>query len=403
VPDQWAVAAAHAIWYLHGGFVTFVIGGQAAILAGALFQWSWTRNPWLRLAHFAAMAVVAAEAMMNAQCVLTVWQDRLLAGAGRPPMGFHLFPYYVPDATLNRIYIAFGLVVLATLILVPPRIKAEHVFRSVFWAVQLSAVSVVLVPFQWSLVGVAAASHILRGLGLTLAFHRYYAHRAFQMGRGTRFFWTLLGTAALQKGPLWWAGHHVVHHRHADRDGDPHSPSRAGFYEAHVGWFLSDLRHRVDPANPVVREFSRYPEIRALERHCMLPPVLWAAAMYAIGGLPWLAWGFCFSTATIAHSTFAINSVNHLVGSRRFDTADESRNHPLTALVGLGEGWHNNHHRYQAAARNGFYWWEVDLTYYVICVMERLGLAWDVHRVPDRIYEEAASGSRVPRTTTASR
>ena len=122
----------------------------------------------------------------------------------------------------------------------------------------------------------------------------------------------------------------------------------------------------------------------------MLPPLLWAAAMYAIGGLPWLAWGFCLPTATVAHSTFAINTVNHRFGSRRFETADHSRNNLVTAILGLGEGWHNNHHRYQRAARNGFYWWEVDLTYYVICLMERLGLAWAVERVPAHVYEEAA-------------
>ena len=102
--------------------------------------------------------------------------------------------------------------------------------------------------------------------------------------------------------------------------------------------------------------------------------------MYLAGGFSWFVWGFCLPTMTLAHATFAINTVNHMFGSRRFDTIDESRNNPLTALFAAGEGWHNNHHRYQRAARNGFYWWEIDLTWYAIRAMAVLGLAWDLQR-----------------------
>jgi len=203
-----------------------------------------------------------------------------------------------------------------------------------------------------------AVSHFLRAIGLTLAFHRYFAHRSFQMNRVARFVWAFIGTAAMQKGPLWWAGHHVNHHRYADRDGDPHSPMVSGVYYAHVGWFLNDARHdRIEPTNPVMREFSKAPEIVLLDRFYFLPPLMLAVAMYLAGGLPWLVWGFCLPTVTLAHATFAINTVNHLFGSRRFDTIDESRNNPLTAFFAAGEGWHNKHHRYPRAARNGFYWW----------------------------------------------
>ena len=216
------------------------------------------------------------------------------------------------------------------------------------------------------------------------------------MNRVARFVWTFLGVAAMQKGPLWWAGHHVYHHKFADRDGDPHSPKVSGFYYAHIGWFLNDQKYKkIDPSNPVVRDFSKYPEIRWLDEYYFLPPLLLGLAMYAIGGLPWLVWGFCLPTMTLAHATFAINTVNHLYGSRRFDTVDESRNNPLTAFFAAGEGWHNNHHRYQRSARNGFYWWEIDLTYYVILAMQALGLAWDVQRVPERIYREAREGRAV--------
>jgi len=235
-----------------------------------------------------------------------------------------------------------------------------------------------------------AVSHFLRAIGLTLAFHRYFAHRAFQMNRVARFVWSFIGTAAMQKGPLWWAGHHVNHHKFADREGDPHSPAISGFYYAHIGWFLNDARYdHVDTGNAVMRDFVRAPEIAWLDRFYVVPPLALAAAMYLIGGLPWLVWGFCVPTVTLAHATFAINTINHLFGSRRFDTMDDSRNNVVTAIFSAGEGWHNNHHRYQRAARNGFFWWEVDPTWYVIRMMAAVGLAWDVQAVPARVYAEA--------------
>ena len=260
----------------------------------------------------------------------------------------------------------------------------------IFWTVQVSALLVFAVPFRWAFVAVWAASHFLRAIGLTLAFHRYFAHRAFKMHRVARFVWVWIGTSAMQKGPIWWAGHHVNHHKYADRDGDPHSPMVSGVYYAHIGWFLNDTRNdTLEPTNPVIRDFSRVPEIAFIEKYFFLPPLALAIAMFALGGFPLLIWGFCLPTMTLAHATFAINTVNHMFGSRRFETVDESRNNPFTAFFAVGEGWHNNHHRYQRAARNGFYWWEFDPTWYVIRAMNAVGLAWDVQAVPKRIYEEA--------------
>ena len=274
---------------------------------------------------------------------------------------------------------------------------------TLFWLIQASALLVFAVPFRWAFIGLWAASHFVRAVGLTLAYHRYYAHRAFRMHRVTQFVWTFIGAAAMQKGPLWWAGHHVNHHKFADREGDPHSPMVSGVYYAHVGWFLNDAKYdRVEATNPVLREFGSVPEIAWIDRNFWAPPIVLAVALYFAGGLPWVVWGFCLPTMTLAHATFAINSVNHLFGSRRFETVDESRNNPLTAFFAAGEGWHNNHHRYQRAARNGFYWWEFDLTWYVIRAMAAVGLAWDLQRVPDRIYAEARAlnarraTSRVP-------
>jgi stearoyl-CoA desaturase (delta-9 desaturase) len=261
---------------------------------------------------------------------------------------------------------------------------------AIFWLIQASALLAFVVPFEWGYTGAWAASHFIRAIGLTLIFHRYLAHRSFQMNRVARFVWAFIGTAAMQKGPLWWAGHHVNHHRYADRDGDPHSPAVSGIYYAHVGWFLNDAKHdKLERNNPVVRDFSKAPELAWLDRYFAIPPLVFAVALFLAGGLPLLVWGFCVPTVTLAHSTFAINTINHMFGSRRFDTRDESRNNVVTAFFAAGEGWHNNHHRYQRAARNGFYWWEFDPTWYVIRAMAAVGLVWDIQRVPERIYTEA--------------
>ena len=124
--------------------------------------------------------------------------------------------------------------------------------------------------------------HFVRAIGLTLTFHRYFAHRAFKMGRFTQFVWALIGTSAMQKGPLWWAGHHVTHHKYSDRDGDPHSPHVSGFYYAHIGWFTNDIRYnKIEPTNPVVRDFGKYPELRILTEHYCVPP-----AALALGDVP---------------------------------------------------------------------------------------------------------------------
>ena len=266
----------------------------------------------------------------------------------------------------------------------------KKITACLFWVVQASSLLVLFVPFSAGMVALWAVSHFLRAIGLTLTYHRYFAHRAFRMGRLTQFVWSYIGCSAMQKGPLWWAGHHVTHHKFADREGDPHSPIISGFYHAHLGWFLNDVRHDELPeTNPVVRDFGKYPELRLLDQYYWAPPLIMAAGLYLYGGLQWLAWGFLLPTMTLAHATFAINTINHLYGSRRFDTVDESRNNPITAVFAVGEGWHNNHHRYQRAARNGFYWWEFDPTWYVIKAMSLVGLAWDLQPVPERIYREA--------------
>src|SRR5205085_7829204 len=154
--------------------------------------------------------------------------------------------------------------------------------------------------------------------------------------------------------------------------------------------FLHDTKHdQLEASNPVIRDFGKAPELALIEKYFIVPPIMLAVAMYLAGGWDWLVYGFCLPTMTLAHATFCINTVNHMFGTRRFETVDESRNNAFTAFFAVGEGWHNNHHRYQRAARNGFYWWEFDPTWYVIRAMAALGIAWDLQAVPKRIYEEA--------------
>jgi stearoyl-CoA desaturase (delta-9 desaturase) len=273
-----------------------------------------------------------------------------------------------------------------------------------FWSIQATVLLGLFSPPSLGLLGLAFFSHYARMIGITLCFHRHLAHRAFELSRATRFFFAWLGTSALQKGPLWWAGNHVYHHKYADREGDPHSPLLRGFFYAHMGWFTNDIRwDKTDPQNPVVREFARYPEMRWLDRYYAIPPAALAGALYLAGDWPALVWGFCVPTFTLSHSTFAINSINHLFGSRRFETSDGSRNNSWTAALTLGEGWHNNHHRFQRAARNGFYWWEFDPTYWVARGLETMGLAWDLVPVPARVYAEAARRGEAPEASAPAR
>jgi stearoyl-CoA desaturase (delta-9 desaturase) len=213
-----------------------------------------------------------------------------------------------------------------------------------------------------------------------------------------QFLFAVLGATAVQRGPLWWAAHHRHHHAQADGPADTHSPKVHGFLWSHVGWFLA--RENFATREKLVRDFSRFPELRWLDRWDAAVPVALALSLFGIGawleraapGLgtgPWqmLVWGFCISTVVLWHATFTINSLAHRFGSRRYATRDESRNNPWLALLTLGEGWHNNHHRYPAAARQGFYWWEIDLSYLALKALAALGIVWGLRSVPVAIRD----------------
>jgi len=220
--------------------------------------------------------------------------------------------------------------------------------------------------------------YFVRMFGITAGFHRYFAHRSYKTSRPVQFIIACLGCTALQKGPLWWASHHRLHHRHSDTPDDPHSPLVTSFWWSHVGWILSD-EHVHTPIEEIP-DYARFPELRLLEQFHWVPGILLAALCYAIGGLSGFVWGFVVSTVICYHATFFINSLSHLIGTRRYATDDESKNNFVLALLTLGEGWHNNHHHYQSSANQGFVWWEIDISYYIIRMLSFVGLVWDVRR-----------------------
>jgi stearoyl-CoA desaturase (Delta-9 desaturase) len=259
-------------------------------------------------------------------------------------------------------------------------------------AMHLAAALVLLVPFSWGVVALAVGGYCLRMFAITAGFHRYFSHRSYKTSRFVQFLLALVGTMAMQNGPLWWASWHRHHHKHSDTQRDTHSPRMHGLWHAHLGWVLDGKHDVPDLAN--VRDLARFPELRFLERHKWLPLIAYALACLAIGGWAGLVWGFVVSTLCLFHAICLINSLAHLWGSRPYATTDDSRNNAVLALLTLGEGWHNNHHHCMNSARQGFLWWEIDVTYYVIKLFERVGLVWDVRtpRVVAGSRRGAASG-----------
>jgi stearoyl-CoA desaturase (delta-9 desaturase) len=243
----------------------------------------------------------------------------------------------------------------------------------------------------WQAAVLCAVLFFARLWGVTAGYHRYFSHRTYKTSRAFQLFLALLAQSSSQKGVLWWAAHHRVHHKLSDQPGDVHSPRRHGFLYAHVIWVFDDTE---DTRWDKIRDFAKYPELRWLNKYWAVPPAVLAVSCLLVAGWSGLFIGFFLSTVLVWHNTFLINSLTHVWGKRRFETTDDSRNNPITALLTLGEGWHNNHHHYQSSCRQGFYWWEIDMTYYVLKMLSWVGLVWDIREVPEHVLEEGRRRDR---------
>ncbi|MCA9710161.1 MAG: acyl-CoA desaturase [Myxococcales bacterium] len=224
----------------------------------------------------------------------------------------------------------------------------------------------------------------VRMFAVTGGYHRYFSHRTFKTGRVFQFLLAFTAMTTAQRGVLWWAAHHRDHHRYSDGERDVHSPVRWGFFHSHMGW-IYDHNDAVDWSK--VKDLTRYPELVLLEKLWLLPPFLLGFGTWLALGWWGLLIGFCFSTVVTWHGTFTINSLAHVWGKRRYATTDDSRNNWALALLTMGEGWHNNHHHHMSSCRQGFFWWEIDATYYILKMLSWVGVVWDIREPSRRVLE----------------
>jgi stearoyl-CoA desaturase (delta-9 desaturase) len=264
-----------------------------------------------------------------------------------------------------------------------------------FIGLHIACLAVFYVGYSPIALIVLILTYSLRMFAITGFYHRYFSHKTFKTHPWVETLFAFIGASSAQRGALWWAAHHRKHHRHSDTEQDLHSP-RHGFWQSHMTWFLNQEAFATDYA--VIQDFAKRPALRWLNRFDIVAPFTLAAALYVIGsilesiapqlgtsGPQLLVWGFVLSTVILFHVTVSINSVAHVWGKRRYDTADDSRNNALLALLTFGEGWHNNHHHYPNSVRQGFFWWEIDMTYWTLRVMQMLRLTWDLKPVPKHI------------------
>lgn len=267
-----------------------------------------------------------------------------------------------------------------------------------FIAIHLACFAVFWVGFSGFALSFAIGFYGLRIFAIGGFYHRYFSHKTFQTNRFWQFIFAILGMMAIQRGPLWWAAHHREHHLVSDQPEDAHSPIQHGFWWSHMGWFLSKKYFHYNEQR--IKDFSKFPELRFLDRFDAIVPICMALGIYLLGeflhaaypslgtnGLQLFIWGFCISSIFVFHVTFTINSLLHVVGKRSYPTDDTSRNNFILALLTFGEGWHNNHHFYPACARQGFKWWQVDLTYYLLRMLQSIRVIKNLREPPAAIMK----------------
>ncbi len=269
-----------------------------------------------------------------------------------------------------------------------------------FFLVHVVGILAFLTGVSWVAIAMCLFMYYSRMFAITGAYHRYFSHRTYKTSRFFQFVLAFWGCSAGQQGPLWWAAHHRHHHKFSDTEQDIHSPILRGLWWSHVGWILSK---KYNPTNEeAVKDLAKYPELRWINKYHGVAPFILAVGIFFFGvllehtapalhtnGLQMLSWGFFTSTTLLYHGTFTINSLSHLFGTKRFETGDQSKNNLILSLITMGEGWHNNHHRYLYSERQGIYWWEIDMSHYVLRVFSWLGLVWDIKTHPKEIYQEA--------------
>jgi stearoyl-CoA desaturase (Delta-9 desaturase) len=280
--------------------------------------------------------------------------------------------------------------------------EGAAVIKARLVVMHLACLGVFFVPATLELVVAAVLAYFLRVFAWEGGSHRYFAHRSFKTSRVFQFILGALAAAAGQRGPLWWAHIHRLHHRHSDSEKDLHSPVRSSFWHAHVGWLFD--RSTLDTDLDAVKDFARYPELVWLNKYHYIFAVLALVLTYVVGeytslfgrerlGVSSVVWVFFLSTALSLHASFAVNTLTHGMSvnwfnRRPFKTKDTTTNSVLLAIPTMGAGWHNNHHRYMNSARAGFYWWELDLTYLTLRLLAVFRIVWDLHPVPAAVLAE---------------
>jgi stearoyl-CoA desaturase (Delta-9 desaturase) len=263
-----------------------------------------------------------------------------------------------------------------------------------FVLVHLGGIAAIWLGITWQAIAIGAALYWLRIFAIGAGYHRYFSHRAYTTSRTFQFLLAFFAQSSAQKSVLWWAAKHRHHHLHSDTAGDVHSPRRHGFLYSHLGWIFARKHGATDLAK--VADLARYPELMWLHKFELLPAAALALLCLLVAGWPGLVVGFLWSTVLVYHATFCINSLAHVHGRTRYVTGDDSRNSAVLALITMGEGWHNNHHAYQSSVRQGFRWWEVDPTYYLLRALSWLGVVWDLKTPPAAVLRnEQRLGSRV--------
>jgi stearoyl-CoA desaturase (Delta-9 desaturase) len=274
-------------------------------------------------------------------------------------------------------------------------ILAQEITFIIVHLIPLAALYTGASLFDWI---VCAVLYLVRMFWVTGGYHRYFSHKSYKTSRIFQFIIAFMAQTSAQKGALWWAAHHRHHHRHSDTPADPHSMKIYGFWYSHIGWIVGPDFKETD--YKTIGDYSKYPELVWLNKNYLIPPLILAITVMVLGGIvnggsittmftsagfSTLLIGFFLSTVILYHATFSINSIMHKFGNQRYESNDESKNSVWLALLTLGEGWHNNHHYYEVAARQGFFWWEIDITYYILRGFQAIGLIWELKEVPNHI------------------